>query len=202
MKTMMFLRTVVDAVLDRSPEELIGAMIFAIAVAIVMSGLYKLGRHKAIHAPTLVGVLVFAGGILCMALAAGYIERSEAAGMPRPGTQPARSPGDSNRRTQAGPWASNRMHWSSGFHVMVAADEDHNGHLTREEATHLVQRADTDGDGSVNFQDIDRLIISRFHFPIQNPSAAGPRRHAREEGREPLIDHEDGPRPSDDEDSR
>ena len=56
--------------------------------------------------------------------------------------------------------------WSSGFHVVVAADEDHNGRLTPDEAAGMVRKADTDGDGTVDFRDIDRIIMSRLRTKL------------------------------------
>src|SRR5262249_50323687 len=57
---------------------------------------------------------------------------------------------------------------SSGFRVVVVADENHDGRLTPEEAARLVRKADTDGDGSVDFHDIDRLILSSFPRPFRS----------------------------------
>ena len=64
--------------------------------------------------------------------------------------------------------------WSSGFHVVVAADEDRNGRLTPDEAALLVRKADTDGDGTVDFRDIDRWIMSRIRPSFQPRESVGP----------------------------
>jgi hypothetical protein len=124
----------------------------------------------------LVGGLVLASGVSCMALAAGYIEYVAGGGTtesrliapplpvwPSIGTARSNSPGPSGF-SGAG--------WSSGLHVVLAADEDHDGRLTPEEVAHMVRSADTDGDGSVDFRDIDRLMLSRFR------SLSRPRRTA------------------------
>jgi hypothetical protein len=71
------------------------------------------------------------------------------------------------------PWAFSGTGWSTGFHVVVAADENRDGRLTPEEMAHLVRKADTDGDGSNNSLDIDRLVMSRFQFPSQPSSPPG-----------------------------
>ena len=48
---MRFLESISDAILNRSPEELIGALLIAGAVAIVMAGLYAIGRRKSSPSP-------------------------------------------------------------------------------------------------------------------------------------------------------
>jgi hypothetical protein len=74
---MRFLESISDAILNRSPEELIGALLIAAAVAIVAAGLYALCRRKSSPSPTFMGGLGLAAGASCMALAAGYIEYTE-----------------------------------------------------------------------------------------------------------------------------
>lgn len=175
---MRFLRSIVDAILDRSPEELIGALLIASAVAIVMAGLYVLGRRKALCSPTFVGLLALAAGVSCMALAAGYIEYATryrnsglAATSPVFPGWPFSGPG---RNVPPRPWGFYGAGWSSGFHVVVAADEDRDGRLTSEEVVRLVRKADSDGDGSVDFRDIDREIVRRFRPPFQPPASSDP----------------------------
>ena len=101
-----------------------------------------------------------------MALTAGYIEYVETAER-NSSVVPSRSRtcehGRQVRRVRSHrrhPGISSWPGWSSGFHVVVAADENRDGRLTPEEAARLVRKADTDGDGSVNFVDIDRLIVT------------------------------------------
>jgi hypothetical protein len=169
---MRFLESLSDAMLNRSPEELIGALLIAGAVASVVAGLYALGRRKSSPSPSFVGGLSLAARASSMALAAGYIEYAKtdwtlgpAANHPHPA--PARwPPGGPGRAPLPPPWSLFGAGWSSGFHVVVAADENRDGRLTPEEVARLVRNADTDGDGSVNFRDIDRLIASRFRPPF------------------------------------
>jgi hypothetical protein len=167
---MRFLESLSDAILSRSSEELIGALFIAAAAAAVVAGLYALGRRKSSPSPSFVGGLSLAAGASCMALAAGYIEYAETdwtlgpvANHPAPARWPAGGPG---RAPLPPPGSLSRAGWSSGFHVVVAADENRDGRLTPEEVARLVRDADTDGDGSVNFRDIDRLIASRFRPPF------------------------------------
>jgi hypothetical protein len=184
---MRFLESISDAILNRSPEELIGAMLIAAAVAIVVAGLYSLGGRKSSPSSAFVGGLGFAAGASCMALAAGYIEFAgtnrtsrSAANHPRP----ARRPQGGERRGAPPPFGFFGPGWSSGFQVVVAADENRDGRLTPEELSRLVQKADMDGDGSVNFHDIDRLIATRFR-DRSHPSgrmAPGPNDRGRGDG--------------------
>ncbi|MDR3632507.1 MAG: hypothetical protein P4L84_01655 [Isosphaeraceae bacterium] len=177
---MRFLESMSDAILNRSPEELIGALLIVAVTAIVMAGLYALGRTKWSPSPTFVGGLALAAGALCMAVGAGYIEYTATHQTYGSAVNPlafARRPsGGPGRGTLPPPWSFPGAGWSSGFHVVVAADENRDGHLTPDEAARLVRKADTDGDGSVDFRDIDRLIASRFRPPSQSSgsTAAGP----------------------------
>jgi hypothetical protein len=166
---MRFLESIYNAILNRSPEELIGALIVAAAVAIALAGGFALRRRKTSPSPTFVGSLALVAGIACMALTAGYIEYAQTdwnsgLGVARASSS-MRPPGGPGWPTSPGPWGTYGAGWSSGFHVVVAADEDGDGRLGVDEVTRLVLRADTDGDGLVNFRDIDRVIAGRFRTP-------------------------------------
>lgn len=168
---MRFLESISDAVLGRSPEELIGALLIAAGVAVVVACMYVLGRRKASPSPTYVGGLGFAAGFSCMVLAAGYVQYIETAwktgsatSRPAPAGWQPEGPG---RGTLPPPWSLPGANWSSGFHIVVAADENRDGRLTAEEVARLVRDADSDGDGSVNFRDIDRLLASRLRPPFR-----------------------------------
>ena len=181
---MRFLKSLFDAIVERSPEELIGALLIATAIAIVMAGLYALGRRKSSPSPSFVGGLLLFTGSLCMALTAGYIEYAETdwnseSVTSQPG--PARWLPGGPRPATPPPWAFPGAGWSSGYHVIVAADENHDGLLTKDEAASLVQKADSDGDGSVDFHEIDRLIVNRIRPPVvpSRPTATGPNDHER-----------------------
>jgi hypothetical protein len=184
---MSFLRSVVDAVLDRTPQELIEAVLVAVAVAFLMAGLYELGRRRSLHSPTFVGSLAFASGVLGMLLAAGYLthvgpprgrRRSFATLPPLPGWPPT----EMGRVTPPGSRSFPGPAWSSGFHVLMAADENRDGLLNVEEIERMVRDADKDGDGSIDSQDIDRLIRSRVRPPGSSPPMKGNRAKVREAG--------------------
>jgi hypothetical protein len=178
---MRFLEAVSGAVVDRPIDELIGALLVATVVAIVMTGLYALGRRRVSNPPVLVGGLVLASGVLCMTLTAGYIEyrapNLSTTGWapvqpPRPGWPPNNGP---DRNSTPGPRGSSASRWLHGFHFVAAADEDRDGRVTLEEVTALLRRADLDGEGSVDFADIDRAVVNHFFAnftPTGAPSAA------------------------------
>ena len=71
---MRFLNSVFGALVDRSSDELIGALLVATVVAGVMAGLYALGRRRASNPAVFVGGLVLASEVFCMALTTGYYE--------------------------------------------------------------------------------------------------------------------------------
>jgi len=198
---MRFLESTSDAILNRSPQELIGALLIAAAVAIVVAGLYALGLRKSSPSPSFVGGLGLTAGAVCMALAAGYIEYAEtdwtlrsAVSHPPP---PRSTPGGPGRAGPS-PWGSFGPGWSSGFRFVVAADENRDGRLTPEEVARLVRKADTDGDGSVNFRDIDLLIESQLRRRLRPPGLAGVGPNDREGSAGPPDDGH-GARSSDDE---
>lgn len=184
---MRFLESVSVAMLNRSPEELIVALLVAAAVGAVVAGLYALGRRKSSPSPTFVGGLCLGAGATCMVLAAGYVEYAsidwDLSSAANHGTPPRWPPGGPGRMTPPPPWNSLGAGWSSGFHIVVAADENRDGRLTAEEVARMVRKADTDGDGSVNSRDIDRLIGDRFLRRIPPPPESPSPRQSTEKGR-------------------
>jgi hypothetical protein len=170
---MRFLESISNAILKRSADELIATLLIAAAIACVMAGFYALRRRKLSPSPAFVGGLALGAGLVGMTLVAGYLEYVEAqpsAGLGvMPDTYPRRPPAGTIWPAAPGPLGSYGGGWSSGFHVVVAADEDGDGRLHVDELTRLVLRADTDGDGLVNFRDIDRLIASRFPSRWRRP---------------------------------
>ncbi len=196
---MKFLESTYDAILNRSPEELVGALFTASAVAIVVAGVYALSRRKSSPSPSLVGGLSLAAGALCMAVAAGYIEYVNSGASENPSVLSKWQGGGPGPGNPPSPWSFSGPGWSSGFHVVVAADENHDGRVTPEEVAQLVRKADTDGDGSVDFHDIDRLIMSRLKHPPQPHGLTPPwpsnhkavsKSPGREDRRAEHADHE------------
>ncbi|WP_422928191.1 hypothetical protein [Singulisphaera sp. PoT] len=171
---MHYLESVADALVDRTADELIGALMIATMVAIVMGGIFALGKRKSIQSPSFVIGLALFAGLACMALTAGYFEHLKASHGPLGGRNiphvlrgwPQGGPG---QKPPQGGWDPPAIGWSPGFHAVVAADLNRDGRLTVEEATELVEKADADGDGSVDFHDIDKMLMGRFAPPMAPP---------------------------------
>jgi hypothetical protein len=163
---MNFLDSVGNAVLDRSPDELIVALFVAGALALILTGLFILGRRKVRSHATFAGGLILVASILSMVGAAGYVDSRTGVSRDRrrsdrPNSVPVREP----RRAGAS--------WTSGLHMVTVADSDRDGRLTPEEVARFVREADADGDGSVDFREIDRLVTSR----VRDRFAEAGRRH-------------------------
>jgi len=161
---MKYFSAISDAVLDRSANELIGAVLLAVVVALIIAGLHALCWRKVSEQATLVGGLTIFANIVCMVVAVGYVE---ALRKPWATSQGWVSPGDNRHHAQgAGPRGPRHApafgSWSPGFQMVAAADTDRNGRLTKEEVAQLVQKADGDGDGSVDFRDIDAFLRNRM----------------------------------------
>ncbi len=163
---MNFLDSVGNAVLDRSPDELIAALFVAGVIALLLTGLFIFGRRKVRSHATFAGGLILVASILSMVGAAGYVNSKTGISKDRrrsdrPNSIPVRQPG------RAG------APWTSGVHMVTVSDSDRDGRLTPEEVARFVREADADGDGSVDFREIDRLVSSR----IRDRFAEAGRRH-------------------------
>jgi EF hand len=176
---MKFLECIADAFLDSTAEELIGAMLIVVGIAVLMSALCVLRSRKASPSPTFVGGLVLGAGASCMVLATGYFRYAETVRIPGPASHlpfiPKRPIGGLLPDPPPPPRHNLGIGWSSGVQIVLAVDENHDGRITVEEASQLVRKADTDGDGSVNSHDIDRLVMSGFRPPPRQstPTTSG-----------------------------
>ena len=151
-----YLQSMTDVLIDRSIEELVGAMMIALVLALVLAGFYALARRKMNDSPMLmIGLLLFAS-IMSMALAAGYIANDRQAFMPVPGSPPstARRPPSG---FHAGPGGAPGR--SPGLRIVMAADADNDGRLSPEEAAQFVLTADSSGRGSVDPRDLDNAFM-------------------------------------------
>jgi hypothetical protein len=72
------IRASIEAVLDRSPDELIGAILAALVISAALAGVYAAARGKVRDRPLLVGGLILIACAVSMALAAGYLHQAEA----------------------------------------------------------------------------------------------------------------------------
>lgn len=172
-----FFTSVQNMVIDRSTDELIGALMVALGLSLTMTGIYALGRRKVSDASVLMSVLMLLANAASMALAAGYVFHAERGGVvvaQRGASQPmAWQP--TPYGPHHGPYAGPRGLWTypSGFHregppppqIFEAADTDHDGRLTPEEAALFVEKADTKGEGSVDRKDFAIALGHRIPPP-------------------------------------
>jgi hypothetical protein len=177
------LRSTLDVFLDRSPGDLIGAVMIALVLALAMTGLYALRRKKTAEPLIVLIALMLVANVASMALAAGYLVKawkSEAkvpggstptTGMwpPSGGFKPG-VPGHSGSPggPPAGPWCAD-PHVGQVFAV---ADLDKNGRLTPEEVALFVKRADSSGKGSIDERDFSSAV--REHLAAPNGPVGPP----------------------------
>jgi hypothetical protein len=62
-----------NAIVDRSPDELVGAVIIALALSLAFAGLYCLGRRKARDELVSIIALMIVANLVSMAVGAGYV---------------------------------------------------------------------------------------------------------------------------------
>jgi hypothetical protein len=67
-----YLESVIDALVERTPQELIAAVIISLVISLVLAGLYRLARRRMSDPLTLVSSLMLLGCTVSMVLAAGY----------------------------------------------------------------------------------------------------------------------------------
>src|SRR3954452_13392605 len=68
----LFLETVKNALIERAPEELIGAVLIALYLALIPAGIAAWRRRKAPDSPVVLGGLVFPCLLAAMILGLGY----------------------------------------------------------------------------------------------------------------------------------
>jgi hypothetical protein len=177
-----FLYSMGNAVVDRPPDELIGAVIIALALSLAMAGVYRIRRNKMSYALMPMIVLAIVANLLSMAVAAGYMLH-----LRRTGRQ------TTNRMAQALALRSHHRRAPEAAlaeTLFQAADQNHDGRLSGEEASRaafdVVRQADTDGKGSIDAQSfgsaleaalIEHRDRSRRHPPAEEtppPPPPGP----------------------------
>jgi hypothetical protein len=183
------LRFTLDAFLDRSPGDLIGAVMIALVLALAMTGLYALMRWRKPTGEPLTGLiaLMLVANVASMALAAGYLTKgwkaegnasggtkaTTTAWWPPPGGFKPGVPGHTD--SPGGPPVSLGPGPFGGpaqiVQVFAVADLDKDGRLTPDEVARFVQMADANGKGSVNMHVFYSAIRECLSAP---PGPAGP----------------------------
>jgi hypothetical protein len=178
------LRSTLDAFIDRSPGDLIGAVMIALTLALAMTGLYALLRRRKPTSEPLTGliVLMLVANVASMALAGGYLTKTWKAERGVPGGEKPTTawwpppggfkPGVAGQSGSPGgppgsPWCGD----PNVGQVFAVADLDKDGRLTPDEVAQFVRMADANGKGSVNEGDFYAAIRRHLSAP---PGPVGP----------------------------
>jgi hypothetical protein len=177
-----FFSALANAVVDRSPDELITAVIVALALSLAMAGLYRIGRKSfRENLMPLVGLMIVAN-LASMAVGAGYLASiSKKTPKAMPGDRHAAMIGTEPIWTEA---------------IFRAADLNRDGLLTDDEASQaaseFVRKLDASGKRSIDPRSLSHgLRSTEFHVRSrsQRPgegfagAAEGPGPAARTQGR-------------------
>jgi hypothetical protein len=143
-----------NAVVDRSPDELIGAVIVAFALSLAMAGVFCVGRRSARENVMPVIVLVLVANLVSMAVGAGYLAHLRG----KRGEQT-----NGSRQTTV---VGHEVMWTEA--IFQAADVNRDGRLSSEEASlaaaAFVRRADETGTGAIDARSLcDALVGTSFH---------------------------------------
>lgn len=168
-----YLAPLLDVVSDRSPDELIGALLIALALSLAMTGVYGLARRKAHDPRILICALMTLVSIASMTLAVGYVASASGRGGP-----------DGVLGFLASPPGRVML----VRRIFEAADTDGDCLLSQDEASHaaahFVRSLDASGIGGVDeesVRDALRYHLSRppavapLRLPPCDPAAAGRR---------------------------
>lgn len=122
--------SVVNLLIDRKPDELIGAILLALILSLLLSGVYSVWRRKASDPTLLLTCLALVVNLVGMILAGGLVNMWwEKAKQQQPPVRSAFMPGD---RPPMPPGEGRSILLAR--RIVEAADADHNGEITPEEA--------------------------------------------------------------------
>ncbi|MDR3636991.1 MAG: hypothetical protein P4L84_24520 [Isosphaeraceae bacterium] len=114
-----------NVVIDRTPAELIGAIGIALVLSVTMTGLYQLGIRKVRDGVVLMTGLVVFACVISMAVAAGFLARSQYVNQGRFAPVVARR---GSHRGRGG------LEAHLARRLLALADRDKDGSLSAEEA--------------------------------------------------------------------
>jgi hypothetical protein len=150
-----------NAIVDRSPEELIGAVAIALTISLAMAGLYSVGRRKTTTNLMPMIVLMIVANLISMAVGAGYFQlalRKTGYLAHQPIMRPPVGPGGLNEFM---------VEW-----IFREADRNHDREITGEEASlaaaNFLRRVDVTGKGTVDSRALDRALQG-FMFHGRDP---------------------------------
>jgi hypothetical protein len=154
-----FFSSLTNVVVDRSADELIGAVIVALGISLFFAGLDFLGRRKVRDTRMPMIVVMIGANLASMAFAAGYLVHL--------------------RRSRAA-WASERMDREPDRPYLVLiesmfrnADKNHDGLLSSEEASvaaaEFLRNADAAGKGLVDPLTLENAITASSFYRGRRP---------------------------------
>jgi hypothetical protein len=146
-----YLNLLGNAIVDRSPEELIGAVGVALIISLAMAGLYFIGRRKITDNLLPMIVLMMVANLVSMAVGAGYFRLAHKRMgyvQHEPTSRPPVGPGGMTEFM---------MEW-----IFREADQNHDRRITGEEASiaaaNFLRRADASGEGSIDPRTLDKAL--------------------------------------------
>jgi hypothetical protein len=173
-----------NAVVDRSPDELIGAVIFAMTLSLVMAGLYYVGRRQLRENMMPMIVLMLVANLVSVAVGAGYLTLVKK-NVPGPLTG-----------ARHGRLVGSEAMWVEA--IFRAADLNRDGLLTGEEASRaadqFVRSAVGAGNGAIDSETLCHAILAKdFHIRAWSRLATVRRERYSED---PSL-HSESPSPAD-----
>jgi hypothetical protein len=180
-----YLNLLGNAIVDRSPEELIGAVAIALTISLAMAGIYCIGQRKVTENLLPMIVLMIIANLLSMAVGAGHFQQARKK-IGYVENTPIRRPPD-------GPGGLNEfmVEW-----IFREADRNHDQRISGEEASvaaaEFLRRVDASGKGSIDPRSLDRALQGLM-FQGRDPDH--PPRPFEHTGRRPPEFSGPGPRP-------
>jgi hypothetical protein len=158
---MEFARDIYDVILDRSSEEVLGVLFGCLALSLVAAGLFALLRSRVKDPVLLVALLTMPAVLAAMAATGAYFHNAAR----NDGGARGRGPASASPHAPGPPNPYGALAW-----VFVYADEDHDGQLTREEASKAVSRWFSEvGGGPFDVRRLTANLESRLYGSIGGP---------------------------------
>ena len=121
-----FFHSSLDAIVDRSPKELIGAIMISLALSLAFTGLYALRRRKTSDRLTLMVVLGLSTNVVAMIVVLGYFTHAQNLKMKAVESVSHMGPPE---------WRRNGLELHLSQRILDMADRDKDGSISSQEAT-------------------------------------------------------------------
>lgn len=163
---MGFLNTVFDSMVDRTAEELIGAMLMALSLSLAATGFYTLIRKRKEDRAMYMSGVVLVANLVAMVLAAGYVEQRQK------GVGPVGSGGATIFPAMM-PAPNTEVEVVIAAGLIGLADTDRNGRISSEEAAQFVGKVDVSGQGGADVGEVVRALRDPAAFNLLPSSLPG-----------------------------